>query len=85
VCATLSSIHAVCHAGTWSCDYTSVPGFESGKELSCDGLDNDCDGETDEDFEYKDDVHPNPVKIGAGCGAGACANGRVECKEDKTA
>ncbi|MFO0751305.1 MAG: hypothetical protein U1F43_37405 [Myxococcota bacterium] len=34
-------------AGTAVCDYGAVTGFEA-EETSCDGLDNDCDGVTDE-------------------------------------
>jgi len=38
-----------CQDGQWLvCDYG--PAFEPGAETSCDGLDNDCDGLTDEDL-----------------------------------
>jgi len=33
-------------AGAWSCPYPAT--YEAGSETSCDGLDNDCDGEIDE-------------------------------------
>ncbi|MBM4371891.1 MAG: hypothetical protein FJ098_09570, partial [Deltaproteobacteria bacterium] len=33
--------------GEWSCDYDALEGYEK-KEVSCDGLDNDCDGTKDE-------------------------------------
>jgi len=33
--------------GQWLCDYTAVK-RETGDETTCDGLDNDCDGEVDE-------------------------------------
>ncbi len=75
-------IQAVCHAGEWSCDYSKVPGYEAGTEKSCDDKDNDCDGKVDEDFTYSDAVHPDPVKKGAGCGTGVCANGTVVCGPD---
>lgn len=39
---------AECSDGMWlECDYLGVPAYES-DETSCDGLDNDCDGLTDE-------------------------------------
>ena len=79
-----SKIHAVCQAGKWACDYSDVPGYEAGAEKSCDEKDNDCDGDADEDFDYSDAVHPEKVKKGAGCGTGACANGKVVCRPDGT-
>jgi len=39
----------------------------------CDGIDNDCDGETDEDFP-----------LGDACGVGACAGGVLECDPNDT-
>jgi hypothetical protein len=37
----------ICVTGNWTDNYSSVPNYEV-VELSCDGLDNDCDGQTDE-------------------------------------
>ena len=37
----------------------------------CDAVDNDCDGETDEEF-----------LVGAECGTGVCAGGKTVCSED---
>jgi|GEM_PF-1441384 len=45
--ATLASCNPVSHS--WSCQVIA-PTYESGAELHCDGLDNDCNGQTDEDF-----------------------------------
>ena len=42
-------VKVVCNqsSGQWECDYKSIPNWEE-DEHSCDGLDNDCDGQTDE-------------------------------------
>ena len=44
----------------------------------CDGTDNDCDGRTDEDFNFTD-FNGTVREIGQVCGTGVCADGRVVC------
>lgn len=71
---SLAVVLATCNlggSGTWTCDYAGVEGYSDGFEPLCDGLDNDCDGDTDEDF-------------GAGVGCEGpdedkCFNGIVTC------
>jgi hypothetical protein len=77
---------ATCESGESSCDYAAVVGFEP-EETSCDGLDNDCDGATDERFAEGGAVTLasalNPADdgkvLGAACGVGACSGGAVVC------
>lgn len=38
-----------CNGGTWEDNYSIVPDYEADAEISCDFLDNDCDGLVDDD------------------------------------
>ena len=66
----------LCVLGAWEeCGKTTyaaiAPTYEFGVEVSCDGVDNNCDGQIDETF-----------KIGQGCDgadADSCKNGIFEC------
>jgi hypothetical protein len=62
-------------------DYAAIVGYEADSEISCDGLDNDCDADTDEDAEgaalaqacYSGDEGTQDV--------GACVGGIQPCAE----
>jgi len=67
-----TNVVATCVTGAWSCDYAAVDGYEDGVEASCDTVDNDCDGATDEDFTLAG------TSKGGTCGSGGCV-GVVVC------
>ena len=83
-----SMIQATCARGVATCRYDDVPdwrpapagcalGPEGCDEDRCDGLDNDCDGKTDEGFSLAG------VPLGRPCAAqGICGGGAVECALD---
>jgi len=82
--ANWESLYAECAAGNWACASSDEESpFEAGGEVSCDALDNDCDGETDEGFEIED-FDGAAKGIGEECGTGGCAGGKVICASDRT-
>ena len=89
VCAGATAPAARCVAGAWTaCDdvdlLTYTASHQAGQEVSCDGLDNDCDGEIDEDFLVTGADGASYVGVGAACGVGACAGGVTVCKADES-
>ncbi len=87
VCAGTKRIASECVGGTWrACDPSRYGGnYQANAERSCDGLDNDCGGGTDEDFSY---TGPDGVVVTGGiakvCGVGRCAGGTTLCNAAKT-
>jgi len=67
-------IPASCVGGRWVCDYSGVPGFRE-TEDQCDGIDEDCDGTPDDDFQ-----------VGLPCDgpdSDSCKNGVFVCRADR--
>ncbi|MCO4762159.1 MAG: putative metal-binding motif-containing protein [Myxococcales bacterium] len=79
---SVTTVKGTCTKGQWSCDYSAVAGYQAATETSCDGKDNNCDGQTDEGFVYG----ATKVSIGAPCqGIGQCGKGVVVCGSGQTA
>ncbi len=72
LCSPLT-VKATCDTGAWKCDYSAVQGYEA-VEVSCDGIDNDCDGQTDEGFQLG--------KACDGNDSDQCKNGTWTCAPD---
>ena len=82
VCAGQSELlKVVCNQGEWVCDPTAIEEYQFGDEFLCDGLDNDCDGLTDENFQITAYDGLKKAVLSA-CGTGPCAGGKVVCAED---
>jgi len=83
VCAAVTTPARLCERGAWdACDeaaFMANPDYQSGTETACDGLDNDCDGKADEDFQLVQLDGSVVSGVGATCGAGACAGGTTTC------
>ena len=59
-----------CAAGKATCDYSHIAGFQATETL-CDGVDNDCDGQTDEPDALDSST--------SGCSKGVCALASANC------
>ena len=89
VCAGATKRAALCTNGSWAlCDdaqyLAHAPIYEAGDESSCDGLDNDCNGKVDEDFELTLLNQALVTGIGQDCGVGLCAGGTTVCNSGET-
>ena len=56
-------------------------GDQRPQKETCDAHDQDCDGQTDEDFPYGEEATGKTLKWGEACdGVGACGKGNVQCE-----
>ena len=94
VCDGAPSPARLCGGGSFAaCDAAAYALFsadyEDGTELSCDGLNNDCNGDVngtvDEDFDLTLPHGGTVWGIGKGCGVGECSGGVTKCKSNETA
>ncbi len=69
---------ATCSAGTWVCNVGQVPAYEQTETL-CDGKDNDCDGQTDENLGQKALAGCKKVGVCAAGAVAACVGGQSVC------
>jgi hypothetical protein len=65
-----------CSTGSYACrngGLVCMPGIAQSTETACDGVDEDCDGKTDENWDFNTDTNNC-----GGCG-NACGNGQLCC------
>ena len=87
VCAGAQKPSSLCVQGAWQpCDaliyLVHDDAYELDVEETCDGLDNDCDGDSDEDFALDLLSGETVTGVGASCGAGVCSGGLTACNAD---
>ena len=86
VCGGSTKPSFLCVSGNWqACTDTQYANhssnYESGTETKCDGLDNECDNDIDDDFSVTlmDGSTVVSGGIGESCGFGSCSGGVTEC------
>ena len=89
ICVGLSKPAALCAGGTWTACTTATytawnASYQAVKETLCDGVNEDCDAKTDEDFTLTQSDGSVVTGAGSACGVGACANGTTACNAAKT-